>query len=102
MVKIDHFKIERTMKICKKCGRELADSWFNKKKSSKDGLQAYCRECQSNLSHEQHTAKKTSDNTANSLRSNEALAKFTPRQLIDELKARGYTGELKYTYTIKL
>ena len=46
--------------------------------------------------------KKTSDNTANSLHSNEALAKFTPRQLIDELKARGYTGELKYTYTIKL
>lgn len=35
-------------------------------------------------------------------KSNEALANFTPRQLIDELKARGYTGELKYTYTIKL
>lgn len=90
------------MKICKKCGRELADSCFNKNNANKDGLQSYCRECQSNLSHERYTSKKTSDNTANSLHSNEALAKFTPRQLIDELKARGYTGELKYTYTIKL
>ena len=33
---------------------------------------------------------------------NPALAEFTPRQLIDELRKRGYTGELKYTQTIKL
>lgn len=90
------------MKVCKKCGRELADSCFNKKNDSKDGLQTYCRECQSDLGHERYSAKKTSNNTANSPKSNEALANFTPRQLIDELKARGYTGELKYTYTIKL
>lgn len=30
------------------------------------------------------------------------LAAFTPRQLIDELRKRGYTGELKYVQTIKL
>ena len=30
------------------------------------------------------------------------LAKFSPRELIAELKARGYTGELKYTQTISL
>ena len=33
---------------------------------------------------------------------NPKLAAFTPRQLMEELKARGYTGELKYTQTIKL
>ena len=27
---------------------------------------------------------------------------FSPRELIAELKARGYTGELKYTQTISL
>ena len=35
-------------------------------------------------------------------KANPELAAFTPRQLIEELKARGYTGELKYTQTIKL
>lgn len=34
--------------------------------------------------------------------SNSELAKFSPRELIAELKARGYTGELKYTQTISL
>ena len=34
--------------------------------------------------------------------SNPGLAKFSPRELIAELKARGYTGELKYTQTISL
>ena len=90
------------MKVCKKCGRELADSCFNKSKANKDGLQTYCRECQSNISHEQYAAKKRVTTQPIAPKSNEALANFTPRQLIDELKARGYTGELKYTYTIKL
>ena len=33
-------------KICKKCGRELPLECFSKLKHSKDGLQAYCKECQ--------------------------------------------------------
>lgn len=32
-------------KICSKCGRELPISEFSKDKSKKDGLQAYCKEC---------------------------------------------------------
>lgn len=35
-------------------------------------------------------------------KTNPELAQFTPRQLMEELKAHGYTGELKYTQTIKL
>lgn len=31
-----------------------------------------------------------------------ALAEFTPRQLIEELRARGYKGELQYVNIIKL
>lgn len=34
--------------------------------------------------------------------SNIDLAKFTPKQLMDELRSRGYSGELKYTQTIKI
>ena len=34
--------------------------------------------------------------------SNPELARFSPRELIAELKARGYTGELKFTQTISL
>ena len=30
------------------------------------------------------------------------LSKFTPRQLMEELASRGYTGQLKYTQTIDL
>ena len=33
---------------------------------------------------------------------NSELAKFTPRELMAELKARGYSGELSYLYTIKI
>ena len=34
--------------------------------------------------------------------SNSELVRFSPRELITELKACGYTGELKYTQTISL
>lgn len=50
-------------------------------------------------------SKKRSKPSANNLKkvfTNPELAKFTPRHLMDELKARGYTGELQYTQKITL
>lgn len=35
------------MKKCAKCGQVLPEESFNKSKASKDGLQYYCKECQS-------------------------------------------------------
>ena len=63
-------------KKCSKCGLELPASEFWKNASTEDGLQK--------------------------IYSNPELARFSPRELIAELKARGYTGELKYTQTISL
>lgn len=69
--------------------------------STEDGLQTYCKECGNVYA---RNRKKTPGGGGNlkKIYSNPELAKFSPRELIAELKARGYTGELKYTQTISL
>lgn len=51
--------------------------------------------------HEEKKKKKDAiiqnDHTLKKFYSNPELAKFQPRELIAELKARGYSGELRYT-----
>lgn len=92
------------MKKCSRCGRELDESEFYKHKATKDGLQLYCKECCRELSRMRVKPKMPMlkmPQTGGG-KTNPALASFTPRQLMEELKARGYTGELKYTMTIKL
>lgn len=81
------------MKKCSKCGRELLDSEFYKSSKASDGLQSYCKGCSNRV-----VGKKT----ATSGGGNPDLVNFTPRQLIDELRARGYTGKLIYTKEITL
>lgn len=95
------------MKRCKKCGRELPETEFQKNRYTKDGLQFYCKDCM-RIYHATKAEKKNSLGGGNNnpkldrVYTNPALAPFTPRQLMDELRARGYTGELKYVQTIKL
>lgn len=36
---------EKGTKVCSRCRRELPVNEFNKDKSKKDGLDAYCRKC---------------------------------------------------------
>lgn len=74
-------------KVCYKCGRELPLSEFYKNRTTKDGLQRECKECRKML--DSNKSKKLSK-----VYSNADLARFTPRQLIDELKSRGYRGTL--------
>ena len=92
------------MKRCKRCGRELDESEFYKHKRTKDGLQPYCKECQRELTRMRIKPKlpQLKVPQIGGGKVNPELAAFTPRQLMEELKARGYTGELKYTQTIKL
>ena len=87
------------MKECTKCHRTLPESDFYKKSGTPDGLQYVCKECQSAYFKER---TKKNQGGANRVFSNPDLARFTPRQLMEELRARGYTGELKYVQTIKI
>lgn len=84
---------ENVTKVCNKCGRELPISAFNKKTKSKDGLQDVCRECQSAYSRERVLKKKVEAHKMIPMYTNPELAKFHPRELMAELKARGFTWE---------
>lgn len=86
-------------KKCSKCGRELPVSEFWKNASTEDGLQTYCKECGNVYA---KNRKKTLGGGLKKIYSNPELVRFSPRELIAELKARGYTGELKFTQTISL
>lgn len=84
-------------KKCSKCGRELTVDNFYRKSTSKDGLQDYCKEC-----HKQSVSKSYYKNKEqkkqHKIYTNEELAKFTPRELMQELKSRGYVWD-KMSYT---
>lgn len=93
-------------KVCKKCGRELPISDFYTNSKAKDGLSTYCKECSNVLSVEyarKRRARKKEEAKENERIEFESkykiytckeLAPFTPRELMLELKARGYTGDL--------
>ena len=95
-------------KVCKKCGSELPLSDFYTNSKAKDGLATYCKECSNAISVEY--ARKRRERKKAEAEENERvefekkykiythreLAKFTPRELMLELKARGYEGELLF------
>ena len=85
-----------TTKECKHCHRTLPVTDFYKKSNSPDGLQYVCKQCQKEINRNLQRKKKLFGG------GNPELARFTPRQLMEELRARGYTGELKYVQTINI
>lgn len=85
------------MKECKRCHRILDESEFYISRKAKDGLQPYCKQCQNECYKERMGRGKY-----RKVFTNPELAPFTPRQLMDELKARGYSGTLKYVQTIEI
>lgn len=95
-------------KVCTKCGRELSIENFYINKSLKGGRDNYCKECKNAYTKEWargNREKKKARKIENEriefenkykIYTNRELAKFTPRELMLELKARGYEGELLY------
>lgn len=102
-------------KVCPKCGRELPTSEFHRNKHNKDGLQDKCKDCQRDWNREYQRRKReehrleklnhedkietekvvidAKEHTMAKVYSEPELAKFTPRQLMQELKSRGYRWE---------
>ena len=109
-------------KVCVKCGRELPVGMFNKHAESQDGLQPYCRLCQSEYSRKYHEKRKEAKKDDNALGSNvvtpapkvatpaasttvyqsigqklAALKAFSIKELTDELRGRGVSVLLNPT-----
>lgn len=82
-------------KVCKVCGQELPLSEFRKSPFAPNGI-ATCNKCVGEKSKKTKLFKETTGST------NTELAKFTPRELIEELKSRGYKGKLYVTRIIEL
>lgn len=90
-------------KVCKCCGRELpiGDFYVNV-----TGVTSVCKACNSenrrkaalNRHKKEKQDLESEINNAKIMR----LAQFTPRELMEELKRRGYDGELTYTEVRKI
>lgn len=91
-----------TTKVCTKCGRTLPISEFSKCSGSKDGLQHHCKKCKSLYMKGYYKGENESKEHLSKVYTLPELAKFKPRELINELKARGYKGELTFVQKISL
>lgn len=97
-------------KVCSKCKRELPTSEFYKASNAKDGFYGYCKEC-SREQVRKHKMKRRGQMTGlpkNFLESasgggiDNPLSAFSPRELMEELRRRGYRGKLEYTSVIDI
>lgn len=84
------------MKKCACCGRELPETMFFKCAKSKDGYQSYCKDCKKKK-HEENKAQKEDEKLLDAPASTgNELSRFSSRDLIGELRKRGFSGELSY------
>ena len=97
--------MEQETKVCKCCGRELP---INNFKKGRWGYVSVCNECDKQHRAENRQARidKAKQKVEEVRAGNRqlCLADFTPRELMAELKRRGYEGKLTYveTHTIDL
>ncbi len=87
--------MEQETKKCSKCGRELPLDEFTKNALSKDGMRKRCKQCE-------NEERKAVNQKKSKVYTNPELAKFQPRELMDELRARGFRGELEWIKKVKI
>lgn len=89
--------MEQILKKCRCCGRELPISNFKK---GRWGVVSVCMDCDKQHRAEKRQArideqkKKVEDIRAENRQL--CLADFSPRELMAELKRRGYEGKIRY------
>lgn len=95
---------ENGTKVCVKCGQTKPYREFSVNRKSKDGFQSYCIPCQREAAQQRAAKNKSLQQEVKTLREKAAgnLSKYEPRELIDELKRRGYHGTLCYKMEVKL
>ena len=86
---------ELITKKCARCGRELSINCFHKDSRSSDGYHPWCKKCREERRQEM---KKINEKKLKTL----GLSSYTPRELILELKKRGYTGKLSFTKVMEI
>ena len=79
-------------KRCYKCNRILPITEFHKSSRNKDGLQYECKECRREFDKERRKRSKEKSELKK-VYTNPDLACFNPRQLMEELKRRGFTWD---------
>lgn len=90
---------EITTKRCAKCGEVKPVSEFYKSKESKDGLQSYCKECHRAANSKRKESLRIISATPAQPNPDNPLSAYEPRQLMEELRRRGFDGDLFFKKT---
>lgn len=89
--------METKTKVCSCCNRELPIEKF--KNDGFGRVRSICSECMGKKIAEGHRNRKKLRDFEEEIKNAQTmrLQDFTPRELINELKRRGYEGKLTYT-----
>lgn len=85
------------VKLCRKCHEIKPKTEFYPNRGKKDGLQSYCKDCC-----KEHGRLRNGSTGEYRREEMNLLGSYPVESLIDELKRRGYVGELKITKTIRI
>lgn len=99
---------EPETKRCPRCGRDLPKEAFGKNRTTKDGLQNWCKECTNAQEKVRKAAKAAAQNKTKAPKTDEQPKKvvvretLTDKQMVDLLREHGWTVTCYRTITEEL